>query len=677
MIPEAWHDIDFTTWRTLAIGAVGILVLFPISYVIKYRRSIRRRLLSIESQGVMVRETVKSRQKRKGRVIHCLELNPAFVEMHKEKWKLVGLGEYLTHLRPRLPGCDENGNSEDSANNSVLPKFIEHELDAAIGAILLKSLGKRFGGAILPLLGITNLDSATAAIATSIASWWASHFLVKEMEEMGKRESLFDAGSLPVNLGEVISMVNLNQKLVTSEMEVKPLEWMRRGEVGYSPTFGTPLPKETGSESKEDKTEDTSEDETTIMPDLIPNLFIISIHWDSAIEGMEKETIAATSVKAPAVPNDDIQETTGTTYDPDDQSLPEPTPINPRLLPDLYMGWGSAKCTHTKREIIRNRLLAVILNKLSYNVYKKEQDKTDFFAVKMKENSKEIKCPGDFLQALLDSGHTITMQPRATVTSFGISVCIKEKDESWSNVPIGIFLQSGYEREGDDRPAHYMMPHGGMDLHLTGPLVGKNTEGKDRNCDIQFYMAIDGLCAWHSDHNADVPWIQKTAFTKVYTNQQVVLAAKLASVLAVTFNALGTEMDLPYGGYGVLGVCNDTAALLDFGVRGETSMFPLVSTGRFLIRISRRLIQLHSRMKDINGPNSGDDIRRLIAASCMIQSDLQASPANLISSSKRFLMSQPDVLCFQLEQESKEIMADLKEAFMDFDKSVFQKFSIF
>ena len=689
-------NVTLTT-TSLLVGTAGFLIsLLPVTYVFRYRRSIRRRLKEIEdgfSQGIMVRCTGNFddddspssslskgtiQKPKKGKEIRCLELNPDFVDAHKDHWNLVSLGEYLSSLHPALPG-----GGPMNTNDNVLPTFIEKELEVTIGAVLLRALGRRLGGAILPLLlGTNSVKSRTASFATSVASWWVSHFMIKgKLEEMGAQASLMDAGTFPFNLNELFGVANLNEKFVSSMMDIKSMEWMRRGEVGYEPSFGRPLlPEEKGdSDDEANNTHSKDDDGLAEIPELVPNPFIISIHWNSAIEGMEKIHMSKATTKAPETPNAEAKEqSTGYNYDPNDRSLPDPTPINPRLLPDLHLGWGSAKCTHTKREIIRNRLLAVLLNKLSYNFYQKEQNQSNLFVVKMTETSSNLEYPQDFVQALLDSGHTVEMCPRAHMTSFGLAVCVKERNGTWSNVPIGIFLQSGYERGEDNRPAHYIMPHGGMDLRLTGPLVGK-----DGRCDIQFYMAIEGMCGWHSNHNADVPWLQSTSFANVYSHKQAILALKLAGILAVTFNALGTEMDLPYGGYGLVGVCNDTAALLDFGVRGETNMFPLVSTGRFLIRLGRRLIQLYGNIKDLEVAEGegdhhrrqatttlGDDIRRLIVACCHIPSDLQANPKNLISSSKRFLASQPELLCFQLEQESKKIMTNLKAMFDEFDDRI-------
>jgi hypothetical protein len=343
---------DATVWRAICIGAVGIITLLPFSYIYRYRQSIKRRLDEIEdefSKGIMVRDTNPSkgpsgRVSFTGRVhvtgpaprreFRCLELNEEFVKLHQDTWKLMSLGQYLTSLRPSLPGSSD----EESANfGKKLPEFLEHELEATIGAVLLKALGRRFGGAILPLLGITDIQSRTAHIAGNIASWWLSHYVLHDhLEQLAADNQLQDAGCLPFNLSEMVAIANLNEKFIPSRMEIKPLELMERGEVGYEPSFG--------SRYHDGKNAEASVDEEPV-PELIPNPFIASRHWDKAINGLEALLSSQDSSKGPDTPNAEAKESTAV-YDPEDRSFPEPSVINERLLPDLHLGWGDAQCTH-------------------------------------------------------------------------------------------------------------------------------------------------------------------------------------------------------------------------------------------------------------------------------------------------------------------------------------------
>jgi hypothetical protein len=93
-------------------------------------------------------------------------------------------------------------------------------------------------------------------------------------------------------------------------------------------------------------------------------------------------------------------------YDPEDRSMAEPVPIKERLFPGLHLGWGSAKYTHNKREVLKMRLLSVILNKLGANYYRISNGDNRIFSVRMAATEKPITTPSEFIQALIDSGRT-------------------------------------------------------------------------------------------------------------------------------------------------------------------------------------------------------------------------------------------------------------------------------
>ena len=201
------------------------------------------------------------------------------------------------------------------------------------------------------------------------------------------------------------------------------------------------------------------------------------------------------------------------------------------------VSWGQAKCTHTKREILQNRLLAVLMTKLSYNYYLIEQhhrfgSPKELFAVQYA--GKVCHFPEDLVQVLMDQGHTIEVCPRSTITTFGIAACVLEKDNSWKNIPLALFFRTGYEKR-NGKPSYFSAPHGGMDLCIKGgPFLPK--------CDIQFYVAIEGLCGWHSNHNVDLPWLRPVSTTDVYNRSQALQAVRMAGLLGVTFNSLATEV---------------------------------------------------------------------------------------------------------------------------------------
>lgn len=113
--------------------------------------------------------------------------------------------------------------------------------------------------------------------------------------------------------------------------------------------------------------------------------------------------------------------------------------------------------------------MAVLLTKLSHNYALVEKSSKDLFVVVYE--GVECRFPDELIEALTKD-HTIAVCPQATITTFGISACVKEH-EKWINIPLAFFFRSGYE-ESDGTPAYFSASHGGLTLSITsGPLFGK------------------------------------------------------------------------------------------------------------------------------------------------------------------------------------------------------------
>mmetsp|Transcript_19329 Transcript_19329/g.28604 ORF Transcript_19329/g.28604 Transcript_19329/m.28604 type:complete len:643 (-) Transcript_19329:116-2044(-) len=611
-----------------------IPVFLATAFLYSYANAIKKRLGQVKDKSRMM-----SRDKnQQGSLEFCLlELNSDFLKAHEDKWQLQSMGSYLSSIRPTFLPDDAGASS-----------FIKNELEAFLSNILLDKLGSLVGSAILPVLGFSSIESTIIRVTGKISAWLTSHFIAHRAQK--DDDEKMDSGATPFSLYDLSALANLTQGLPINDMKISPLAALKHGNVDPSPSFGSDIS--------------------------LPNPFIVEEHWDQAIEDMENQYRIALkgafserqSIKSVTLENE--QNLQGNNlYDPDDRSLPEPTPINQRLFPDLYFGWGSAECTHTNREIIRNRLMATILNRLAHNYCIIESTETEIshkdheqnvFAVKMKSTDEHtITSAKNFVKVLIKAGHKIEVCPRSTITTFGLAACIKEEDGSWTNVPLALVFKTGYE-DKNKRAVHVAAPHGGLDLDISGPLVGDHNR-----CNIQFYIAIEGLCGWHSNHNSNVPWIKPVSSTEPYSVEMALDAVHMASLLSYTFNAIGTDQNLPFGGYGVLGLCNDTAALLDQALRGTTGMYPLFSTGRFLIHISNRLMVLRKNFMSAKNPKlleaEIDALQRLLTASITIGSDLHAGPANIIDGAKRYLCRLSEVCTFQLQKESKDIILAMLE----------------
>lgn len=419
---------------TVVFFTAAAILSFPIYYLYRYRSSIKRHVKEIEKNISLVRIVRdKNKTNTPPNKIVCMELDESFVKKNESEWSLMSLGDYLAQLSP----ADPNGFNQ---------LFLQKELEIILGEMLLKNFGMTYGAALLPLLGVGSVAGAIGGMANKISKYFAKCILSSGAEEEDA-EMVHDPLALDMSLMELISFVNINQKMNSPDnsdlSHVTPLEYLRRGESGYG-----------------DMAYDLGGDED------FPNVFDVEKEFAVYVHKMESRT-----------PD----------YDPDDRSFPPPTEINGRLLPGLYLGKGDLKCTHTRREGIEHRLFCVLLNKLSYNYYLLSKqgdnnDKEELFKVVC--NSTTCSSPEQLIQALVDCGHQVEVCPRVILTNFGMQLCVKEDDGSFSYIPTAVMLRTGIERTSDSKPTYFAAPHGGMDINISGPLIGSRGP---RPCWIQFY----------------------------------------------------------------------------------------------------------------------------------------------------------------------------------------------
>lgn len=378
--------------------------------------------------------------------LKLMELNPEFEANCRAKGQqVISLGDYMSQLRPKnLP---MKMKMEDA------PKLIQREIEAGMAAGLLKVLGPNLGRALLPAVGTGAIQSKAQGLASTIATKWF-------MSQDGSISESQDKGGIPIALMTLLSVSDMNAKVNSGKEPLKDesvqnlslsaMDKMKVGEVIKGPAFAEGL----------------SDDA------LIPNDFVVDKDFDAAVKSMEgilaghdeRGEMTSTELKMAqdAVIQDEHDkhddakaykdEQGRADYDPEDRSVGEPVPVNPRLFPGLHLGWGSAKSSHTKREVVKMRLLSLLLNKLGANYYRMAngEPESNIFKLQMKPGDEPITTPWEFVKALQDAGHKIEVVPTSRMTTFGLALCVKEDDDSWSNIPLGVFLETGYEdREGN------------------------------------------------------------------------------------------------------------------------------------------------------------------------------------------------------------------------------------
>jgi len=424
-----------------------------------------------------------------------------------------------------------------------------------------------------------------------------------------------------------LAELKYEQSRVTGK-ETGPTPWevMCRGEVACEIPFGGTLPKE--------------ESETNPhQPDMVPNPFHFERDWHDTINTMEGKVSERTS------------------YDPDSKVLKPSVPIDDRLFPDLRLGYGDALSTHTQREILQNRLLSVLLNRLSTNYLMHMKSKEEFLVIL--ENGVEIRKPEELVKAIIEMGHDVEVAVTSHITTFGMGLCVKEKDGSFTHCPLAAMVENGFS-DIEDRKSYTALCHGGLNLDIkNGPLL--------KNVNIQHFISIDGLCAFASNNNVDVPWIKDIDCGSRLKGTDVLPAVRLAAIQALIVTTVGSDFKLPNGGYGINGVCNDTAAWLEQALFGSTHIYPITITGRFAIHMMRRARELETQFqakKDFEA--EAQATRDLLQGLTRLPSDMTNLPSGALDQCRRQLHcmhpERPFKLMLRTESIIKNVQKEMKYA---------------
>lgn len=140
----------------------------------------------------------------------------------------------------------------------------------------------------------------------------------------------------------------------------------------------------------------------------------------------------------------------------------------------------------------------------------------------------------------------------------------------------------------------------------------------------------------------------------------------MCAIVSVTFNRIATEFHLPFGGYGILGMCNDSSTIVDFALRGRTNAYPLLSTGRYLNHIVSYFVKLMDELSERSASVSNlrpviDDILCLIKGTSRLPSDLHISPATLIDTARRHGATYGTPV-FQNTKDAKAILSEMADS---------------
>jgi hypothetical protein len=158
---------------------------------------------------------------------------------------------------------------------------------------------------------------------------------------------------------------------------------------------------------------------------------------------------------------------------------------------------------------------------------------------------------------------------------------------------------------------------------------------------VESYHNQEGYAGWVSSHYNNLPWMYDSRSHEV----DAIRAAEVTTLLFTCLNSTALRMDLINGGYGTIGVCNDSAAIVDATIRSSTDIYPLVSIGGFYYKVVQRAKELIDEIKsnlDEYPPTALDEARELVKTMLVAPNDIHPVPKTIPDTVRRVLQSMPE-----------------------------------
>ncbi|MCW2241537.1 hypothetical protein [Azospirillum canadense] len=206
------------------------------------------------------------------------------------------------------------------------------------------------------------------------------------------------------------------------------------------------------------------------------------------------------------------------------------------------------------------RRLAEVLNRLSLNAPDDGRRSRIIFA------GQTLDSPAALLGALAAAGHDVDVRDARYFANFG-DLIYQGRD-----VLTPFWLDTELPVPGTDRTLLVPVSHSQHEVIVRGPVV---------NADLSFYFGIDGEAMFRPSVTRDQAWVMGRVAHR-YRGPDALEVVRLAGAIVRAYDAIKRHhLDLPFGGYYALGVCNDINAMIELHMQGATTLFPLTLDPEF------------------------------------------------------------------------------------------------
>ncbi len=340
----------------------------------------------------------------------------------------------------------------------------------------------------------------------------------------------------------------------------------------------------------------------------------------------------------------------GDTADVDVKQTQVGSPINEEAFPGLMWGYHGLTYKQTPREKVVYRVFAAVLNRLggnclppsvrleilgpshyypmgdgtSLNNEVKTENTDKKFTVMLHLTDKERLESVEDLLKCLSKTHRMEFGINAQSTSFSKGLSFEENGET-VYIPLAIPYKTGIPNIGYRRKQKSLLsylPHCYFSMTIQGPVV---------DASVQAYEGVQGYNGWFPNEYLDIPWqngddLICRCTVSPYTQKEGIHAATLCNLNAAVHNLAAHQYTLKRGGYGSLSTCIDSTAIIEMGVRGATTLYPILmsSPAKILLAdVAEKLAAASECSKDENG------FTKLRSLYLSIPSDIDTQPQDI------------------------------------------------
>ncbi|PRW44238.1 Arginine repressor [Chlorella sorokiniana] len=367
---------------------------------------------------------------------------------------------------------------------------------------------------------------------------------------------------------------------------------------------------------------------------------------------------------------------------------PEAKPLSP-LLPDLFIGNGGLTLTQSAAGAATCRLMAAVANRLTANALHglsaaaaqlpaQERDQVEQFAVCLEPGGPQLTTLEGLLDALEASGHSVDMRLLSNLTSFGVGFSVRGADGSWQQVPICYPMRCAglwaTDEAGSPLDVVTLISHGSIVLRCRGPLL---------SFDLEWCLNVSSFTGWLPLACPKREWANGPASQIVHPlapleSDPAASGASSAAVLeqqqqqqqqqqqcqqlrrrlvrlitaATCIADVAAQRDmLLFGGYGMLGVCLDSVALIQQAMAGCCTIFPLLLGGEAKFS----LLALYRQAAE-EGWVYAAEARQLAAALGALPCDALQEPATAADAARRALACLPQRSVFSAVESCRQTL---------------------